>query len=92
MLILELRGKPIPMREPARARDHLVRREANQLSPETIAYPWIEAIHDTTKPTFNHTRGTGPYWLGRNQTASSGIIDTHLWRGGYESGVRHSTS
>jgi len=56
MLIVELRGRAIPVREP----DGPVREpdgsepvwsagHANQLSTEKIDYPLIDAIHDTTK-------------------------------------------
>jgi SagB-type dehydrogenase family enzyme len=53
MLILELRGGSIPPREPEHRETVWYGGQANQLSPETIAYPWIEAIHDATKPTLN---------------------------------------
>jgi SagB-type dehydrogenase family enzyme len=53
MLILELRGKSIPVREPDHRETIWYGGQANQLSKETIAYPWIEAIHSATKPTLN---------------------------------------
>jgi SagB-type dehydrogenase family enzyme len=49
MLILELHGKSIPTREPEHRETVWYGGEANQLSEETIAYPWIEAIHSATK-------------------------------------------
>jgi SagB-type dehydrogenase family enzyme len=53
MLILELRGKSIPVREPDRGEIVWYGGQANQLSPETIIYPSIEAIHGATKTTRN---------------------------------------
>jgi len=51
MLILELRGESIPVREPDHRETVWYGGQANQLSPEIIAYPWIEGIHSATKPT-----------------------------------------
>jgi SagB-type dehydrogenase family enzyme len=53
MLILELRGKSIPVREPDAQETVWYGGQANQLSPETIAYPSIESIHGATKPILN---------------------------------------
>src|SRR5580658_6180320 len=53
MLILELWGKSIPVREPDAQETVWYGGQANQLSPETIAYPSIESIHGATKPTRN---------------------------------------
>ncbi len=60
MLILELRGESIPAREAGHRETNWYGGEPNQLSPETIAYPSIEAIHDTTKPTLNHRAEPAP--------------------------------
>jgi SagB-type dehydrogenase family enzyme len=49
MLILELRGEPIPLREAEHRETVWYGGEANQLSPEIIAYPWIDGIHSATK-------------------------------------------
>ena len=49
MLILELRGKSIPVQEPEHREIIWFGGQANQLSPETIAYPSIEGIHSATK-------------------------------------------
>ena len=50
MLIFELRGKSIPVREAAPRETVWYGGQPNQLSKETIAYQWIEAIHNATKP------------------------------------------
>jgi SagB-type dehydrogenase family enzyme len=49
MLILELRGESIPLREPDAGETVWYGGQANRLSEETIAYPWIEGIHSATK-------------------------------------------
>ncbi|MGA2214024.1 MAG: SagB/ThcOx family dehydrogenase [Bryobacteraceae bacterium] len=49
MLILELRGQSIPVREQEHREITWYGGQANQLSPEIIAYPRIEAIHSATK-------------------------------------------
>jgi SagB-type dehydrogenase family enzyme len=49
MLILELRGKSIPVQEPEHRETVWYGGRANQLSEETIAYPRIEEIHSATK-------------------------------------------
>jgi SagB-type dehydrogenase family enzyme len=49
MLILELRGEPIPLRDAEHRETVWYGGEANQLSPEIIDYPWIEGIHGATK-------------------------------------------
>jgi SagB-type dehydrogenase family enzyme len=53
MLILELRGESIPVRDPDNRETIWYGGQANQLSQETIVYPWIEAIHNATKPITN---------------------------------------
>ena len=49
MLIVELRGGSIPVREPDAGETVWYGGNANQLSSETIAYPRIDAIHCATK-------------------------------------------
>jgi SagB-type dehydrogenase family enzyme len=49
MLILELKGESIPVREPDNREIIWYGGEANQLSAEIIDYPSIEAIHRATK-------------------------------------------
>ena len=49
MLLIELRGSTVPLREPDSRETIWYGGDANQLSPETIAYPWIEGIHEATK-------------------------------------------
>jgi SagB-type dehydrogenase family enzyme len=49
MLILELRGESIPLREAEHRETVWYGGEANQLSPEIVAYSWIEGIHNATK-------------------------------------------
>jgi SagB-type dehydrogenase family enzyme len=49
MLILELRGKSIPVQGPEHRETIWYGGQANQLSEEVIAYPSIEAIHSATK-------------------------------------------
>ncbi len=49
MLIVELRGGSIPVREPDARETVWYGGHANQLSKETIAYPRIDEIHDATK-------------------------------------------
>jgi SagB-type dehydrogenase family enzyme len=49
MLILELRGESIPVREPDRCETVWYGGQADQLSQETIVYPSIEGIHSATK-------------------------------------------
>jgi SagB-type dehydrogenase family enzyme len=51
MLILQLRGESIPLREAEHRETVWYGGEANQLSPETIAYPSIAGVHDATKAT-----------------------------------------
>jgi SagB-type dehydrogenase family enzyme len=57
MLIVELRGRSIPMREPHGSEPVWSEGHANQLSTETIAYPLIDAIHDATKLSNRASRG-----------------------------------
>jgi SagB-type dehydrogenase family enzyme len=49
MLLIELRGNSIPLREPDTAETVRYGGEANLLSKETVPYPRIDAIHDATK-------------------------------------------
>jgi SagB-type dehydrogenase family enzyme len=49
MLILELRGSSIPVREPEAGQAVWYGGHANQISKETTAYPGIEEIHTVTK-------------------------------------------
>jgi len=49
MLIVELRGRAIPIREPDTRETIWHGGQANQLSTETIAYPRIDEIHAATK-------------------------------------------
>ena len=49
MLIIEIRGRPVPLREPGLCETVWYGGQANQLSAETIEYPLIEAIHNATK-------------------------------------------
>ena len=53
MLIVELRGKSIPVREPDARATVWYGGIANQLSIETIAYPRIDEIHGATKLSVN---------------------------------------
>jgi len=56
MLIVELSGGSIPMREPDAHRTVWYGGHANQLSPERTPYPRIEAIHSSTKLADGTTR------------------------------------
>ena len=49
MLIVEVRGASIPVREPDARETIWYGGHANQLSKETIAYPSIDGIHNATK-------------------------------------------
>jgi SagB-type dehydrogenase family enzyme len=49
MLLVELRGGPVDIREPDAADTVWYGGEANELSKETTAHPRIEQIHDATK-------------------------------------------
>jgi SagB-type dehydrogenase family enzyme len=49
MLILELRGESIPVRELEHRETIWYGGQPNQLSPEIVAYPRIDAIHSATK-------------------------------------------
>ena len=49
MLIVEVRGASVPARSPDAAETVWYGGHANQLSPETIAYPSISGIHMATK-------------------------------------------
>jgi SagB-type dehydrogenase family enzyme len=49
MLIVELRGRSIPLREGQADQPVWYGGQANQISPESFAYPRIEEIHTATK-------------------------------------------
>jgi SagB-type dehydrogenase family enzyme len=49
MLVVEIRGASIPVREPDAGETVWQGGHANQLSEERIAYPRIDAMHDATK-------------------------------------------
>lgn len=49
MLMVSLRGESIPVREADAGKTVWFGGQANQLSSETIAYPWIDRIHSATK-------------------------------------------
>ncbi len=49
MLILELSGESIPVEKPETRETVWYGGQANQLSPEIVAYPRIDAIHSATK-------------------------------------------
>ncbi len=57
MLIVELRGSPIPVREPYAAETVWHGGHANQLSREGIVYPQIDRIHGATKLSNREWRG-----------------------------------
>jgi SagB-type dehydrogenase family enzyme len=75
MLIVELRGKSIPVREPLAgepAADTVwYGGQANQLSPERISYPLIDGIHAATKVT---QPGFGSISAAEPQPSGSGKI------------------
>lgn len=49
LLLVELRGRSIPVREPDAGKTVWYGGQVNPLSRETIAYPWIDGIHGATK-------------------------------------------
>ena len=49
MLMVEIKGGSVPVRDAGLVETIWYGGEANQLSTETIAYPGIQAIHDATK-------------------------------------------
>ena len=49
MLVVQLRGRSIPVREPYAVETVWYGGQANQLSRESVAYPRIEGIHAATK-------------------------------------------
>jgi SagB-type dehydrogenase family enzyme len=57
MLIVEVRGASIPLREPDARKTVWYGGRANQLSEETIAYPAIDGIHNATKLSNRACRG-----------------------------------
>ena len=86
MLIVELRGGSIPMREPDAREPVWYGGHANQVSTERTAYPRIDGIHSSTKlgngmPRGILTRRSGSRGLRRDQTASPSRIGPPLWRG-----------
>jgi SagB-type dehydrogenase family enzyme len=64
MLILELTGESIPVQVPQHRETVWYGGEANQLSPEIVAYPWIDAIHEATKPIVNAPAEPAPTGMG----------------------------
>jgi SagB-type dehydrogenase family enzyme len=52
MLMVEIRGDSVPVREPDPVETIWYGGEANQLSKETIAYPGIQAIQDAAKVSY----------------------------------------
>ena len=58
MLIVSLRGKSIPVREPDTRETVWLGGHANRLSTETVAYPLIESIHLATKSKSTETAGS----------------------------------
>src|ERR1700683_3249117 len=60
MLILELRGESIPLEKPGDGETVWYGGQPNQLSPEIVAYPRIEAIHSATKLVKNLDNGADP--------------------------------
>ena len=65
MLILEIRGSSIPLREPEASDTVWYGGTANQLSKVTIAYPRIEAIHAATKVIVNSAVEPAPAGAGQ---------------------------
>jgi SagB-type dehydrogenase family enzyme len=57
MLIVELRGRSIPVREPSSGETVWHTGQANQLSAERIVYPLIDEIHAATKLSGHALRG-----------------------------------
>jgi SagB-type dehydrogenase family enzyme len=49
MLIVKLHGEPVQVREPDAGKTVWFGGQANQLSPETVAYPRMESIHLSAK-------------------------------------------
>ena len=49
MMLIELRGSSLPLREPDAGETIWYGGHPNRLSKETIAYPRIDAVHDATK-------------------------------------------
>jgi SagB-type dehydrogenase family enzyme len=60
MLIVELRGRPIPVREPDACETVWYGGHANQLSKERTAYTRIDGIHGATKLSKCACRGISP--------------------------------
>ena len=60
MLIVELRGESIPVREPDACETVWYGGHANQLSKERIAYTLIDGIHGATKLSEGACRGISP--------------------------------
>jgi SagB-type dehydrogenase family enzyme len=57
MLIIELRGPPIPIREPEIGETVWYGGHANQLSQDTVPYPRIDGFHAATKLSKNACHG-----------------------------------
>jgi len=67
MLLIELRGATVPLREPDASETLWYRGEANRLSVESIAYPGIEAVHEATKVGSIAAAAPGPTGCGSTQ-------------------------
>ena len=74
MLIVELRGRTIPVREPYAAEPVWYRAHANQLSKERMVYPRIDSIHRAT------TLGNGARGISAAEPASTGLGEIRLPR------------
>jgi SagB-type dehydrogenase family enzyme len=66
MLVVEITGDSVPVRDPDPLETIWYGGEANRLSKETIAYPRIEAIHEATK-VIRHGTSTEPAPAGRGE-------------------------
>ena len=67
MLLIELRGATVPLRQPDARETIWYGGDANQLSPETIAYPRIEEIQEATKLGSSTPAPPGPTGCGAIQ-------------------------
>ena len=86
MLIVELRGRSIPVREPDACETVWYGGHANQLSKEITAYPRIDGIHDATKLSNRACRGISPAepaptGSGEIKLPPPASSQARLWRG-----------
>ena len=86
MLIVELRGGSIPVREPDACETVWYGGHANQLSKERTAYTRIDGIHGATKLSKSACRGISPAepaptGSGEITLPPASFIDEGLWRG-----------